>query len=100
MRANVHYSGAAAPAKLSDVHFQIAEAIRPRLVQDGLFLTGLHVVGSKILDINVFSPGGLGNAQNFEKVNFSDAVITALERKVEYMVYYHRKFNNVDMATL
>jgi glutathione synthase len=100
MRSNVHFSGTVAAAKLTDVHFQIAEAVRPRLVQDGLFLAGLHVVGNKLLDINVFSPGGLGNAQRFEKVNFGDAVINALEKKVDYMVHYHRNFNNVDMATL
>ena len=28
------------------------------------------------------------------------AVIMALERKVQYMGYYQRNFNNVDMATL
>jgi len=33
-------------------------------------------------------------------VNFSEAVIEALERKVDYMSYYHRRFDNVDMATL
>jgi glutathione synthase len=52
------------------------------------------------MEINVFSPGGLGSAQRFEKVNFSHAVIQALERKVEYMSYYRRRFNNTEMAIL
>jgi glutathione synthase len=52
------------------------------------------------MEINVFSPGGLGSAQRFEKVNFNYAVIHALERKVQYMTYYQRNFDNAEMATL
>ena len=54
----------------------------------------------KLMEINVFSPGGLGSAQKFEKVNFSHVVIDALERKVQYMGYYRRNFDNDEMATL
>jgi glutathione synthase len=52
------------------------------------------------MEINVFSPGGLGSAQKFTKINFNKYVIGALERKVEYMGYYGRNFDNVDMCTL
>jgi glutathione synthase len=100
MHSDIHAAGTTAPAELTDAHFRIAEAVRPRLVQDGMFLAGLHIVADKLLDINVFSPGGLGNAQEFEKVNFIDAVVKALENKVDYMTYYKRKFDNVDLATL
>jgi len=100
MRVDIHTPGSTAPVKLGDTHFRIAEAARPQLVQDGMFLAGLHIVDDKLVDIDVFSPGGLGNAQAFEKVNFSDTVITALERKVDYMTSYHRQFDNVDMCTL
>jgi glutathione synthase len=65
-----------------------------------MFLAGLEIVDDKLIDIDVFSPDGLVTAQSFEKVNFSDAVIEALERKVDYMAYYRRRFDNVDMATL
>jgi len=61
---------------------------------------GLDIVGDKLMEINVFNPGGLGSAQKFEKVNFNNAVIQALERKVNYMKFYRRNFNNVDMAIL
>jgi glutathione synthase len=52
------------------------------------------------MEINVFSPGGLGSAQSFEKVNFNNVVIDALERKVDYMKFYRRNFDNIEMATL
>ena len=79
---------------------RIAEMVRPKLVQDGMFLVGLDIVGDKLMEINVFSPGGLGSAQKFEGVNFSRAVVQALERKVQYQEFYKRNFDNTDLATL
>jgi glutathione synthase len=100
MRSNVHAGGKLAQAVITDEHLRLAEIVRPKLVQDGMFLVGLDIVGDKLMEINVFSPGGLGSAQKFEKVNFNNAVIDALERKVEYMGYYRRNFDNDEMATL
>jgi len=100
MRSNIHEPGSTEAVQLTDAHYQIAEAVRPRLVQDGMFLAGLEIIDDKLVDIDVFSPDGLVTAQSFEKVNFSEAVIEALERKVDYMAYYNRRFDNVDMATL
>jgi glutathione synthase len=100
MRSNVHAGGKLRQAEITSQHLQLAEIVRPKLVQDGMFLVGLDIVGNKLMEINVFSPGGLGSAQNFEKVNFSNAVLDALERKVEYMSYYRRNFDNDEMATL
>ena len=100
MRSNIHAGGKLHSAQITDEHLKIAEIVRPKLVQDGMFLVGLDIVGDKLMEINVFSPGGLGSAQKFEKVNFSHAVIHALERKVDYMTYYRRNFDNDEMATL
>ena len=100
MRSNVHAGGKLRQAEITKEHLQLAEIVRPKLVQDGMFLVGLDIVGDKLMEINVFSPGGLGSAQKFEKVNFSHAVIDALENKVEYMKFYRRNFDNDEMATL
>ena len=100
MRSNIHAGGGLAQATITDAHLKIAEIVRPKLVQDGMFLVGLDIVGDKLMEINVFSPGGLGSAQKFEKVRFTTGVLDALERKVDYMGYYRRNFDNVEMATL
>ncbi|MFC1640315.1 glutathione synthetase, partial [Gemmatimonadota bacterium] len=100
MRSNIHAGGKLRKADIDASALRIAEIVRPKLVQDGMFLVGLDIVGDKVMEINVFSPGGLGSAQKFEGVNFSRAVITALERKVQYGAFYHRNFDNVDLATL
>lgn len=100
MRSNIHAGGKLREAVVDDNVLRIAEIVRPKLVEDGMFLVGLDIVGDKLMEINVFSPGGLGSAQKFEGVNFSRSVIEALERKVQYMAYYRRKFDNVEMAAL
>jgi glutathione synthase len=100
MRSNIHAGGKLAGPRISDEALRMAEIVRPKLVQDGMFLVGLDIVGDKLMEINVFSPGGLGSAQKLENVNFSTAVIQALERKVAYMGFYRRNFDNVEMATL
>ncbi len=100
MRSNIHAGGRLREAEIDTVALHIAEIVRPKLVMDGMFLVGLDIVGNKLMEINVFSPGGLGSAQKFTGINFSRIVIQALERKVQYMEYYRRNFNNVEMATL
>jgi len=100
MRSNIHAGGKLKPASIDAAALRIAEIVRPKLVEDGMFLVGLDIVGDKLMEINVFSPGGLGSAQKFENVNFTHAVIEALERKVEYMGYYRRNFDNREMAVL
>ena len=57
--------------------------MRPKLLNDGMFLVGLDIVGDKLMEVNVFSPGGLGSCQRLYGTNFAVPVITALERKVE-----------------
>jgi glutathione synthase len=100
MRSNIHAGGKLREAKIDETALNIAEIVRPKIVQDGMFLVGLDIVGDKLMEINVFSPGGLGSAQKFTGVNFTRVVIEALENKVNYMSYYRRNFDNTEMATL
>ncbi|BDY12362.1 glutathione synthetase [Hydrogenimonas cancrithermarum] len=100
IRSNIHAGGRAAAVEVTDEMLRIAEIVRPKLVQDGMFLVGLDIVGDKLLEINVFSPGGLHHAHLFKDVDFSQTVIEALEKKVLYMQYYRRNFDNIEMNTL
>ena len=67
MRSNIHAGGVKAAAEVDSTAIQIAEIVRPKLVQDGMFLVGLDIVGDKLMEINVFSPGGLGRRSNSRK---------------------------------
>ena len=60
LRSNVHAGGRIAKAAGHRRDAALAEIVRPKLVRDGMFLVGLDIVGDKLMEINVFSPGGLG----------------------------------------
>jgi len=100
MRSNIHAGGKLRRATVDETALRLAEIVRPKLVRDGMFLVGLDIVGNKLMEINVFTPGGFGSAQMFEKVNFTKGVIDDIERKVRYINYYRRNFSNLEMATL
>ena len=100
MRSNLHAGGKLARAHVDDTMLRLADLVRPRWVEDGMFLVGLDIIGDQRMGINVFSPGGPGSAQRTEKVDFHDAVVDAIERKVRYMKVLRRQFSNKELATL
>lgn len=100
LRSNMHAGGKAHRVKVTDEMLDVAEAVRPRLIDDGMFLVGLDIVGSKLMEVNVFSPGGLGSCQTLYGVNFAEAVIEALERKVALRPHYGTALDNARLATL
>jgi glutathione synthase len=101
IRSNMSAGGKVRKPKLDDRVFELVEMVRPKLVQDGMFLVGLDIVGEKLMEVNVFSPGGLGSAEAIHEVDFCVPVIEALERKVAYVgIYDEQPLSNRSIATL
>ncbi len=100
LRTNITAGGRCEAARVTDRMLELAELVRPRLVQDGMFLVGLDIAGDKLMEINVFSPGGLRNAGRFEGVDFATAVVEAVESKVEHRRHYGGRVRNRELATL
>lgn len=82
MRSNMTAGATSAPAVVTDAMLALADTIGPLLLQHGMFFVGLDLVDDKILEINVFSPGGLESAQNFTGVKFSEVIIQNLEERL------------------
>lgn len=98
IRSNMHAQGSAEKVDLTETHLHIAELVRPKLMQDGMFLVGLDIVGDKILEINVFSPGALWSASKTQGVPFAEAIVDSLERKVEIRDAYSEIVPNKTLA--
>lgn len=99
-RSNMHVGGKAKRVKVTSEMLRLVEVVRPKLIQDGMFLVGLDIVGSKLMEVNVFSPGGLGSVSHLYEVDFAGAVIEALERKVLLRQSYGPSLPNITLATL
>lgn len=99
-RSNIHAGGTTKKAKITHKIREIAERVRPKLVQDGVFMAGLDIAGDKLLETNIFSPGGLGTACELEEADFASEVVEALERKVAYRKVYGNSVTNKALNTL
>jgi glutathione synthase len=100
MRSNMHSGGESEPAEIDRAALRLVELVRPKLVADGMYLVGLDIVKDKLMEINVFTPGGLGSAQAATGIDFAEVVIHDLERKVRCRRHYGAHISNVQIATL
>ena len=99
-RSNMHAGGKAKAAKVDDTILQLVEAVRPKLINDGMFLVGLDIVGSKLMEVNVDTPGGINVAEDLAGVDFSGRIISDLARKVRLQAQYRGTLGNVELAML
>jgi glutathione synthase len=100
IRSNIHAGGKAEAVDIGKTELEVAEMIRPKLMSDGMFLVGVDIVGDKILEVNVFSPGNLESCSKLAGVDFSVSVTEAIERKVAIQSQYANAFDNRHLAIL
>ena len=100
IRSNIHAGGKPEAVEIGKTELRVAEIIRPKLIADGMFLVGIDIVGDKILEVNVFSPGNLKSCSTLAGVDFSEAIIESIERKVEIRKEYGGSFDNRHLAML
>lgn len=98
-RSNISAGGEPEAVEITDDMMRLAEIVRPKLVRDGMYMVGLDIVGDKLMEINVFSPGGLNMVENATGVDFSPVIIDDLVRKVRIRRHYGPTLDNVRIAT-
>ena len=79
---------------------RVAEIVGPKLIRDGMYLAGLDIVGDKLMEVNVDTPGGINMAEDLSGVDFSSHIIADLARKVRLRDQYRRTLTNVELAML
>ena len=100
IRSNIHAGGKAVAVEVGETELRVAEQIRPKLIADGMFLVGIDIVGDKILEANVFSPGNLHSCSKIAGVNFATPIIASIERKVEISKEFASAFDNKALAVM
>ncbi len=100
VRSNIHAAGTARKVKVTATMLAIADMVRPKLISDGMFLVGLDIVGDKLLEINVFTPGGLTRLAAMYKTDFATGVVAALEEKWVLRKAYGATMPNSRLSTL
>lgn len=100
IRSNIHAGGKGKKADVDEEMLALVKILKPKLVQDGMFLVGVDIVGDKLMEINVFSPGALNMISTMYDVDFGAVVIEAIEHKVLYKKTYGQYVDNITIATL
>lgn len=83
-RSNVSAGGSVQKHTLTKAEKALCKQIGPKLVKDGLYFVGIDVIGGKLVEVNVMSPGGITyiNKVYKPKVKIEEKVIDFLETKV------------------
>ena len=83
-RSNVTAGGSVQKHSLSKAEKALCKQIGPKLVNDGLYFVGIDVIGGKLVEVNVMSPGGITyiNKVYKPKIKVEEKVIDFLESKV------------------
>ena len=101
-RSNISAGGSIAKHKLSNEEKLLCKKIGPKLVKDGLYFVGIDVIGGKLVEVNVMSPGGITYMNKVYKTKIQEKVINFMESKVlERDAAFLRKADlkkKVDMA--
>jgi glutathione synthase len=81
-RSNVSAGGTIAKHTLTKEETALCKQIGPKLVNDGLFFVGIDVIGGKLVEVNVMSPGGITYINKVYKAKLQEKVIDFVESKV------------------
>ena len=100
IRSNIHAGGTATAVKITERELRVAELIRPKLLEDGMFLVGIDIIGDVILEVNVFTPGNLFSCCEMAGVNFAGKVLQSIERKLEIRKEFPGHFGNASLAVM
>lgn len=99
-RSNITAGGKVEMAQPDEDALRLAKIVAPKLMRDGMYLAGLDIVGDKMMEINVDTPGGINMAEDLTGVDFSGVIISDLERKAQLRDLYNRTLTNTELAMM
>jgi glutathione synthase len=78
-RNNFAAGGKAQKATITATDRAICAALKPHLLDLGIFFAGIDIIGRKLIEVNVTSPTCLREMQHFYSENLAEKVIVAAE---------------------
>ncbi len=83
IRSNITAGGSIAKHKLTKEEIKMCRIIGKKLVRDGLYFAGLDLIGGKLIEVNVMSPGAITEFNRLNKTKLQIKIIDYLEKVVE-----------------
>ena len=82
LRSNIHQGAKPEAVEITEEILTLVDKVTEKIKDDNMYLVGLDIVGDKIMEINVFSPGALVHATHLNNEDFATTIIEDLENKV------------------
>lgn len=82
-RSNISAGGRAENYELTKKDIKLCKEIGKKLVEDGIYFAGLDIIGGKLIEVNVLSPGGIVEMNWGLKKSIQSSVVDYLEKQVE-----------------
>lgn len=99
-RSNITAGGKSELATPDEDALHLAEVVGPKLMRDGMYLAGLDIVGNKMMEINVDTPGGINFIDDLTGIDFSGVIVSDLERKTRLRDLYNHTLTNTELAMM
>jgi glutathione synthase len=96
IRSNITAGGSIAKHKLTKDEIAMCRIIGEKLVRDGLFFAGLDLIGGKLIEVNVMSPGAITEYNRLNNTKLQVKIIDFLEKVVQERKKETERKNTLD----
>jgi glutathione synthase len=81
-RSNISAGGKVEKYKLTIADKILCKKVGEKLVRDGIYFAGLDLIGGKLIEVNVLSPGTITDINKLNNTKLQRKIVTYLERVV------------------
>ncbi|MGF1478462.1 MAG: glutathione synthase [Cyanophyceae cyanobacterium] len=85
-RGNMAVGGVAAKVDITPRDREICQIVAPKLREDGLYFTGIDIIGGYLTEVNVTSPTGIREIDRFNNTRLGKQVVEWAEKTVSSRV--------------
>jgi glutathione synthase len=82
VRSNISAGGTVERYKLTKSDKVLCDEIGQKLVQDGIYYAGLDIIGGKLIEVNVLSPGTITDINRLNNTKIQIKIIDYLEKVI------------------
>lgn len=83
VRSNISAGGTVEKYKLTKQDLILCKKVGEKLVRDGIYYAGLDIIGGKLIEVNVLSPGTIKDINKLNGVKLQEKIVDYLEETVK-----------------
>ena len=98
-RSNISAGGIVEKYKLTKEDKILCRKVGEKLVRDGIYYAGLDLIGGKLIEVNVMSPGTITDINKLNNTKIQKKIVDYLERVVEEISDRKNKSELIKLVT-